>query len=662
MSIRKPWAVVLLSFLALILLIVAFAWFTDWAFMRRPLERFLTEKLGRPVTMADFRMKLRPVTQIRVADLKVGGSESEGKDLVSLEKLEGGVQLWSILRKPIIIETIKLEGGEANLARDANGKGNWSLDKSEPTTEKQEIPEIRQLVLNRATVHFDDRKLDLNVNVTGTTIAPEDPTSVSGKYGVHFAFDGDYKKGKFQGDARTAGLISLAENLNQTVPMQIAVSSGTTKLSFEGSMGDVVKLDKIDATLKVSGATMANLYPFLPLPLPASPPYALSGQLQRDGKEWRLLGVNGTIGRSDMAGDATYALQEPRPMLTVKLKSRELRFSDLGPLVGVETRQQLDKQGQRVNTRADAQRAKAATGRAGKVLPDSDFSLEKLNAMDADVQLDAGKIDMDKPFAFESLSATLKLRNGVMDLAPLRFGFAGGTLDGKIHLDATKNPIAANADIAVQKARIARLFPTNALLSKSEGLVGVNAKLSGRGNSVADLLASASGSAGLASTGGEISNLLVELVGLDAGQALGYWLGRDKPTPLRCAVTTFKMERGVAVSELLVLDTVDTMIDGDGTVNFRDETLNFTFNPHPKDKSILAARSPLHVRGTFSKPSPSVDAKALAARGGAAILLGALITPLAALVPLIETGTGTDADCQGLLKQVEPARKNANGR
>ncbi|QEI05330.1 AsmA family protein [Pigmentiphaga aceris] len=662
MSIKKPWAIGLLSFLTLILLILAFMWFSDWAFLRGPLERYLGEKLGRPVSMSDFRMKLRPVTQIRVANLKIGGDKNGGPDLVSLEKLEGGVRLMSVINQPVIIEVLRLEGGEAHLARDAEGKGNWSLAQSEPSGEKRPVPQVRQLALDRATVHYDDRKLDLKVNITGNTIKREDPTSASGRYGVHFAFDGDYKKGKFNGEARTAGLMDLVQNTNQTVPMQISVNSGTTKLFFEGSMGDVVKLDKIDAALKVSGATLANLYPFLPLPLPASPPYALNAQLQRDGKNWRLLGINGTIGRSDMAGDASYTLQEPRPMLDVKLKSRELHFADLGPLVGLEVRQQLDKQGQRVNTRADAQKARAATGRAGKVLPDSDFSLEKLNAMDADVQLDAGKIDMDRPFAFESLSVTLKLREGVMDLAPVRFGFAGGTLDGTIRLDATKNPIAARANIAVQKARIARLFPTNKLLSQSSGLVGVNAKLEGRGNSVAALLASANGNLGLASTGGEISNLLVELVGLDAGQALGYWLGRDKPTPLRCAVTTFRMERGVAVSELLVLDTVDTMIDGEGVANFRDETLDFTFRPHPKDKSILAARSPLHIRGSFGKPSPSVDAKALAARGGAAALLGLVVTPLAALIPLIEPGTGTDADCQGLLKTVEPARKNANGR
>lgn len=659
MSIRKPWAI-LLSILGLIVVLLIAAWFSDWSFMRGPLERYLSKELGRPVTMSDFRVKLGRVTQVRVADLNVGGRTADEPPLVALERLEGGVRLWSVVQQPVIIEVLRLEGGEAHLARDAEGRGNWTLKKNadEPQT-KGKVPQVRQLVLDRATVHYDDRKLDLLVNITGRTIDAQAEESASGRYGLHFAFDGNYKKGEFDGEARTAGLAGLTD-ANQALPMQIAVNSGTTKLFFEGTMGDVIKLDKIDARLRISGATLANLYPFLPLPLPASPQYRLNGQLQRDGKNWRLLDIDGTIGRSDMAGEASYTIQEPRPLLDVKLRSRELRFSDLGPLVGARTQDHLKKTGERVATRDEARRKQEQTsGRPGKVLPDSDFSLEKLNAMDADVQLDAGKIDMDKPFAFESLSATLKLRDGVMDLAPVRFGFAGGTLGGKIRLNAKQNPIAAWADINVERARIARLFPTNKLVAKSVGQVGANMKLESRGNSVAKLLANASGDFGLASSGGELSVLLVELAGLDAGQALGYWIGRDRPTPINCAVSTFQMQKGVAVSELLVLDTEDTMIDGEGVVNFRDESLDFTFRPHPKDPSILSARSPLHVRGTFGNPRPSVDAKALATRGGAALALG-LLNPLAALIPLIEPGTGTDADCQGLLKEVGTARRNAN--
>ena len=44
--------------------------------------------------------------------------------------------------------------------------------------------------------------------------------------------------------------------------------------------------------------------------------------------------------------------------------------------------------------------------------------------------------------------------------------------------------------------------------------------------------------------------------------------------------------------------------------------------------------------------------------GGTAIALG-LLNPLAALIPLIETGSGKDSDCTTLLQQVDGPRREA---
>jgi hypothetical protein len=65
----------------------------------------------------------------------------------------------------------------------------------------------------------------------------------------------------------------------------------------------------------------------------------------------------------------------------------------------------------------------------------------------------------------------------------------------------------------------------------------------------------------------------------------------------------------------------------------------------------------LHVQGTFLHPKFSVGAGALI-RGGAAIALG-VVNPLAALLPLIETGPGDDANCLQVLAPVAPALKQA---
>lgn len=80
--------------------------------------------------------------------------------------------------------------------------------------------------------------------------------------------------------------------------------------------------------------------------------------------------------------------------------------------------------------------------------------------------------------------------------------------------------------------------------------------------------------------------------------------------------------------------------------------------PHPKDKSIQVLRGPVRVHGPFSNPGFSVQKKALVKRVGAAVLLG-LLNPLAALLPLIETGSGKDANCAEVLGSVGRAVREA---
>ena len=71
--------------------------------------------------------------------------------------------------------------------------------------------------------------------------------------------------------------------------------------------------------------------------------------------------------------------------------------------------------------------------------------------------------------------------------------------------------------------------------------------------------------------------------------------------------------------------------------------------PLPKDRSPLTLRVPFTVQGSFADPSVKPEMGKLLARGGGALLLGALVNPLAALIPLIETGPGEDSDCSALM-------------
>jgi uncharacterized protein involved in outer membrane biogenesis len=149
-------------------------------------------------------------------------------------------------------------------------------------------------------------------------------------------------------------------------------------------------------------------------------------------------------------------------------------------------------------------------------------------------------------------------------------------------------------------------------------------------------------------SGGRISNLLLELVGLDAGEALSYLFRNDRTVTLRCAVADTEVKDGVVISRATVIDTSDTNVKVDGQVDLRDESLDLTVHPLPKDYSLLSLRSPLHVTGRLKTPTVRPD-KELLIRGGVAAVLGVVATPLAAIIPLIENGPGDDADCEKLM-------------
>jgi uncharacterized protein involved in outer membrane biogenesis len=114
-----------------------------------------------------------------------------------------------------------------------------------------------------------------------------------------------------------------------------------------------------------------------------------------------------------------------------------------------------------------------------------------------------------------------------------------------------------------------------------------------------------------------------------------------------------------------VFDTNDTIVEAFGQVNFADETLNLRVNPVPKDPSPLTLRVPFDVKGTFKKPQVSPDKGKLAMRAGGALLLGA-VNPLAALLPLIETGPGKDSDCASLVARAKsegvPVKNERSGQ
>ncbi len=362
--------------------------------------------------------------------------------------------------------------------------------------------------------------------------------------------------------------------------------------------------------MRVSGQDLDDLYPLLGLTLPPSPPYRLDGRLRRNGDHWRYDGFKGVVGDSDLTGDVQVDVSGKRPVFNAQLLSRRLDLDDLAGFLGASP---STGGGETANARQQKQAAERAAG--SRLLPDTPYDLEKLNAMDADVRWRAQKIHAPRLPMIDDMDAHLLLEAGLLRLEPLNFGVAGGDVRSTIRMDARQAPIDTRAKIAVRGVELPRLFAQAELAQGATGSIGGDIAVHGRGNSVAAILGSADGDVGLGMGRGRISNLIMELAGLDIAESLKFLLTDDRQIPIRCAFADFGVKDGLMTSRALAFDSTDTIIVGEGTINLKDERLDLLLRPRPKDRSILSLRSPLRVGGTFKDPSFRPDMAALGLRG-----------------------------------------------
>jgi AsmA protein len=283
--------------------------------------------------------------------------------------------------------------------------------------------------------------------------------------------------------------------------------------------------------------------------------------------------------------------------------------------------------------------------------------VERWDTLDADVKLSAKAIQKAKQLPIDNFTTRLVMKDRKLTLDPFNFGVAGGQFKGVVALDGQTKPIAAQAKIDVQKVSLNKLLPTVEMNKQtSVGRIDGLVELKGNGDSVAKMLASANGKAALVIAGGEISNMMMEVVGIDLWEMLKFKTQGDKPVNIRCGVYDGEVKQGVLNTNLLVFDTDDTKIVGTGNLDLAKERLDMKLEAQPKDRSLVSLRTPILLKGTLSDPDIGPDKRKLVVRGLSALALGA-VNPVLAVGALIETGPGLDSDCGKLIQDTKKTER-----
>ena len=665
----KKWHIPLTLFSA-IFIGICLGEYAGWPFLAAPLEKQLSSFLNRKISFESVETKsfyegsnlsnkaltVRPFQitflgglTLKSVELNITAPKWSTKPYFikanNIKLKLRYIDLWRAYKGlPIRIKSLQATRLDSYIERMADGRASWQFgDKPADPNRPMQLLSFDQLLVTNGLLHIVDIPLQSKIEAQ-LSFANNQVSKQSNKMKnsiLTASAIGSYKALPFKVQLVSTGV--LPTNFDQPsdkLPVAITFNAtvGRATLIFKGTAVDVLHLNNFAGSFNLKGPSLAAVGDLIGVTLPSTAVFNTDGMIEKQDRIWRANINQMVIGDSHLNGHFSYDSSLNVPLLKGQLGGKKLVITDLGPAFG----------------------ATPDIKNPDKVLPSRPFDLASLHRMNADVLVDIQYLDLKSKFLepLNPLQGHLHLKDAVLSLSNIKASTADGRLAGDISLDGRGSKALWDANLAWNGVRLERWIKQkrgNGLPPYISGKLNGKATLKGQGKSTSEILATLNGNIRSELNQGAVSHLGIEVAGLDVAQSIGVLFQGDDALPIQCAVVDLQAKNGVFMPRVIVVDTTDTTLWVDGSLSLAAETLNLRAMALPKDFSPLTIRTPLHVNGSFANPDVSLEKKPVGIKLAAATLL-ALINPLIAVLPLLDTGDTTEAKqraagCKHLMKK-----------
>ena len=620
--------------LLIVTAIVVFLMLFDWNWLRGPIGRWASAKYEREIELnGDLDVNLfswTPSAQIR--DLRIGGPEwARERDTLRVADIDVAVRLRKLFLGQIEMPRVIITRPEAVLIATEDGRQSWKLNPDKPDDGKgMQLPPIQRLVIRDGRLDLDEQLRDMNLKA-----------QISAR----------------EGGGQDAGFLLTGEGRLNGTPLTLEIRGGPfinirrdrpygfraelagvgSRLVADGAITRPFDFGRFNATLSLTGRDLADLYLLTGVTTPNTPPYRLQGTLTRNRQLFTFTNFTGRVGSSDLRGDLKVDKVDGRRFVEADLRSNLLDLDDLSAVLGARPR--VTGAGETV----------ASSGTPGKLLPDAPLNVERLRVMDGELRYRAARVKRNA-LDVRQVDIGADLKRGVLNLDPVAFTFNRGELRGTAKINATRKTPYSAIDFRLRGYPLESIIPARNGAPTVTGRALGRAKLEGPGASVSDFAGSSKGQVSLVVPQGQIRAAFAELLGINATAGLGKLLGGDtSSSELRCAVADFSVSGGTATARTFVIDTTPVVAQGSGTIDLGSETMNLRIDGDTKNARLVHLWSDITIAGPLSRPKVGIETGKVVAQAGLGVVLGALVSPLAAILPFIDPGGADDANCGALV-------------
>lgn len=545
-----------------------------------PIQQRVKAATGRDLEVRGgihLRFGLEP--KLVVEDVSLGNAAwGRAPQMLTAKEVEVSVALLPLLRKRFEVTRLKLIDPTIALETDAAGRGNWEFPGAAAAAQ-------------------------------GSTPAPSGATLGAMAVGDLAISDGSatYRDGK-SGAVTTI----VIEDLTVHARDPEAPISG----SFRGRVNDTAV--SLEGDFGPPGQLLGKHWPY---------PVAVQGEI--GGKKASLgtrVSMQGNVvsldelkigsGSSTLTGKVNVVTGGARPKVDFNLDALSLALADIA-LPG------------------KAAPVTRTAAHSKYLFSEEPVDLGALKDVDAEGEIAIGTLTLSEGRHLDQVRVKLSLANGRLEVPVLQAGLFGGTLNGRVQVDATRAPEAAltlhaeakNLDLG------ALLAAAGVKRELHGGKTEVKADLNARGASPHQWASSASGNLlAVAGPATVVTPKGTTDVPLDRLlEAVNPFRGVDATTDLRCAVVRLPLKDGVAsVERSIAVETSKVGATASGNLDFRNETLDLSIKPQVRQGIPIAVPQVAELvrfHGPFASPAVGVDATAAAttvARLGAAVYTGGL--------------------------------------
>jgi AsmA family protein len=620
-----------------LLIVLAIVLFWRWDWFIPLVESRATEALGRPVTLTHLHVSPGRETAVTADDVRILNPPGfvDAPPLAQIAHLTVQFDVLRYIRdRTIAIPLIDIKQPRISAMATPDGANNYKFAFN--TAGPQVAPEIGRLTIEDGQAHVLAPALKTDAMLEIATRTGDEPALVVNAKGT-------YAGQPVTGNLVTGAVLALRE-ASRPFPIDLHLANGATKVDLTGTVSDPTHFSGASLKLTFVGTDMADLYPLTGIPIPNTPGYKVTGQVNYADRKLVVTNMQGVVGESDLEGTVAIDPIGERKEVTADVHSRRVDLADLRGFLGAPPGRPENP-----NVTPEQRRALARAEASPKLFPDTPINVPKMRLVDVHVKWRGDRIQ-GRSVPFDTMAVDMDLVNGRISLHPLTAGVGTGRITGTIDLDpVSDSALHTKGEIQFQRVDLSRLMAVTQIFS-GEGRIGGKASIDTTGNSVASMFGHANGGLDLYMSGGNLSALLVDLSGLQLGKALFSALGLPERTEVLCLIGLFNLQRGVMATRTLLLDTSDAVVSGTGTIDLGAEQLNYELKTEPKHFRIGSLPAPIKITGTFKNPSIGPNVAKLGVRGGAAVGLGLLAAPLA-LLPTIQFGVGDDNRCGALLSR-----------